>query len=151
MHLDLKMGIIPILLLRRRRRRRKRRRRRRRRKQQQQQQEFRPYSKLLCQFWSEPCRQAVALRAVGALGGAEEPPQSPGNLSAAADGSKVASCLEVVQVRLHLLLPGGQLGQVLTQFATPAQDGPPTLLDHLWVRGAVRPEEALKGVSIGWV
>lgn len=93
----------------------------------------------------------MALRAVEALGGAEEPPQSPGNLSAAADGSKVASCLEVVQVRLHLLLPGGQLGQVLTQFAAPAQDGPPTLLDHLWVRGAVRPEVVLKGASIGWV
>lgn len=84
----------------------------------------------------------MALRAVGALGGAEEPPQSPGNLSTTADWGKVTSCLEVVQVRLHLLLPSGQLGQVLTQLAAPAQDSPPALLDHLRVRGAVRPKRS---------
>lgn len=73
----------------------------------------------------------MGLRAVGALWGTKEPTKSPGNLCAAADGSKVTSCLEVLQVRLHLILPGSQLGQVLTQLATPAQDGSPTLLDDL--------------------
>lgn len=89
----------------------------------------------------------MALRAVGALGGAEEPPQSPGDLSTAADWGKITSCLEVVQVGLHLLLPGGQLGQVLTQLAAPAQDGPPALLDHLRARRAVRPKRVLQGVD----
>lgn len=89
----------------------------------------------------------MALRAVGALGSAEEPPQSPGNLSAAADGGKFTSCLEVVKVRLHLLLPGSHFGQVLTQLAAPAQDGPPALLDHLRVRKAVRPKWVLQDVD----
>lgn len=71
--------------------------------------------------------------AAGALAGSEEPPQTPGDLSAAADRSEVAPCLdlEICHVRLHFLLLQAQLGEVLAQPASPAHHSPPSLLDHL--------------------
>lgn len=78
----------------------------------------------------------MTLWAAGAFSGTKESPQPPGNLSVAADRSKVTPGLDLKsQVGLGLLPLGAQLRQVLAQSVSPALHGPPPLLDHLQSEG----------------
>lgn len=82
-----------------------------------------------------PAGWRVTLRAAGAFRSTKESPQPPGNLSIAADRRKVTPGPDLKsQTRLHLVLLGAQLGQVVAQSVPPALHGPPPLLDHLRIR-----------------